>query len=279
METIDKNPDQNTRPEADYVGEDGLLYCGKCRTRKQFRCGSGHFAGRILSCVCDCKKKAYELEQERQRKEWHAMRVKELREAGVVDGSYKWMTFDADDGAGDRNAMNKAILYVEHWDEMRDENIGLMFSGETGNGKTFLASCIVNALIDREIPAMITTVPALITAMSADYEERKPEILRQIETADLLALDDVGVERKTGYAMEKLFEIVDARYRSKKPLIITTNLSFQALRNPSELEYKRVFDRLIEMCQPVPVCGGSRRSDIAKNKSEIARKLLCGDAK
>lgn len=279
LETIDKNLKQSVRPKADYVGEDGLLYCGKCRTKKQFRCDAGHFAGRILNCACECQTKAYEREQEELRKQWHDERVRELREAGIGDESYKRMTFDTDDGAGDRAAMNTAALYVEHWDVMRDENIGLVFSGETGNGKTFLASCIVNALIEREIPAMITTVPALITAMSADYEERKPEILWQIGAVDLLVLDDVGVERKTGYAIEKLFEIVDARYRSGKPLIITTNLSLTALRKPSELEYKRVYDRVLEMCQPVSVRGGSRRDEIAKSKSAIARKFLCGDNK
>lgn len=269
------------KPKADpddYIGDDGLLYCGRCRTRKQFR----HFVPVMnremtVTVACDCARAAYEAAEAERRQRERLEHVKQLRKQGVGDESYRRMTFVADDGGGDREAAGIACRYVQHWPKMLEGNVGLVFSGEPGNGKTFYASCIANALIDQGIPAMITTVPALIAAMAADFEARKPEILQRIKEVDLLVLDDVGVERKTGYTSEKLFEIIDARYRAGKPLIVTTNVSLHDIQNPATLEYKRVFDRILELCQPVPVRGRSRRGEIAKNKSDYARALLRGE--
>ena len=87
-------------------------------------------------------------------------------------------------------------------------------------------------------------------------------------------LDDLGTERQTSYAAEKMFEIIDARYRSRRPLIVTTNLTLDEISNPQQMEYKRVFDRIVEMCQPVHVSSEGRRMAIARKKSEKTREIL-----
>lgn len=46
--------------------------------------------------------------------------------------------------------------YVEQWQTMRTENIGLLFWGGVGTGKSFLAGCIANALMEQEVPVLIT---------------------------------------------------------------------------------------------------------------------------
>ena len=76
--------------------------------------------------------------------------------------------------------------------------------------------------------------------------------------ADLLVLDDLGSTALNDFTTDKLFEIVDERYRSGKPLIVTTNL------NPDEawkssIGMRRIFDRLRERCRHVVVDGESRR--------------------
>lgn len=263
----------------DYIGEDGLLYCGKCHTRKQTRIFVPLFnEDRVVYSVCDCQLAEQNAQKEAQARRVQMERVAALRKAGVGDENYRRMTFSADDGGGDRAAFKVANDYVRNWQAMREGNVGLLFSGEPGSGKTFCASAIANALIDAGIPAMIATVPSLATAMSADFEAKKPEILAQVKSVDLLVLDDVGIERRTSYMAERLFEIVDARYRSGKPLIVTTNLGLAEIRDTKSnpLEYRRVFDRIMELCQPVVVQGGSRRSGIARSKAEFARDLLIG---
>ena len=45
----------------------------------------------------------------------------------------------------------------------------------------------------------------------------------------------MGVERSTEYAMEQMFFVIDSRYRSRRPMIITTNLKLAELKNPPEM--------------------------------------------
>ena len=53
----------------------------------------------------------------------------------------------------------------------------------------------------------------------------------------LLIIDDLGVERSTEYAMEQMFFVIDSRYRSRRPMIITTNLKLAELKNPPDLAH------------------------------------------
>ena len=69
-------------------------------------------------------------------------------------------------------------------------------------------------------------------------------------------------------------EIIDTRYRSGKPLIVTTNLTPDELKNPTDLRYKRVYDRVLEMCFPIQVEGKSRRQEKAQNKREQFKSLI-----
>ena len=48
--------------------------------------------------------------------------------------------------------MDKAHAYVENWKEAYKSNIGLLLFGDVGTGKSFLAGCIANALLDQDVP-------------------------------------------------------------------------------------------------------------------------------
>ena len=131
-----------------------------------------------------------------------------------------------------------------------------MFTGNVGTGKTFYACCIANAVIDRGCTAWVTTLQPLVRALCS-YESAE-KILAKIRKVDLLVLDDLGSTALNDFTTDKLFEIVDERYRSGKPLIVTTNL------NPDEawkssIGMRRIFDRLRERCRHVVVDGESRR--------------------
>ncbi len=59
------------------------------------------------------------------------------------------------------------------------------------------------------------------------------------------------MERGTEYALEQIYNIVDSRYRSRKPLIVTTNLTLDEIRHPQDTAHARIYDRLLEMCVPI----------------------------
>lgn len=259
--------------EDDYIGEDGLLYCGMCKAPRQMVLEVPMVGTRIVPIMCPCEIAKREAEAAREAMEAEQRRIDGMRKIGITSPDYREMVLAADDGSDPKM---RAIVdrYIEKRDLMRRENIGLLLHGSAGGGKTFWVSALANAMIDHGNSAMITTVPRLVTAMSQDFEAEKSRILEQVERVQFLVLDDVGIERQTGYMAEKMFEIIDARYRSRRPLIVTTNLTLEEISNPQQMEYKRVFDRIVEMCQPIHVSGEGRRKAIAREKSNKAREIL-----
>lgn len=176
------------------------------------------------------------------------------RDLCFTDLAYRNTTFDRDDSP-ENNLSKSARHYAESFAATTDQH-GIMFSGNVGTGKTFYACCIANAVIDRGFTAWVTTLQPLIRALY-DYDSAN-KTLDRIQSVDLLVLDDLGATAQNDYTMDRLFEIVDARYRSGKPMIVTTNLNPDEARNMN-LGMRRIFDRLIERCKSVVVDGESRR--------------------
>lgn len=275
LETIEAAAKENARHADDYVGEDGLLYCAKCNTRRQMPLNIPlpGYGMRIVPVLCKCDVERRDAEEAMRRAYEEQERIKRLRHMGITDAAYMGMTLDADDGL-DKKMGNVVRKYIDNRNEVEADNIGLLLHGDTDGGKTFWAAAIANAMIDNGMSAMVTTIPDLVKAMHANYEENKQQVLNQIRNVRFLILDDIGFERRTPYASEKMYEIINARYLAKKPLIVTTNLTLEQIKNPSDMDYKRVFSRIIEMTTPIHVAGMERRQKIAREKSAALRDML-----
>lgn len=256
----------------DFRDDEGFLVCHVCHERKQLEIDIlGHI--RKVPRMCACARERDRQRQEEAAKSEAALHIRRLQEKGIADPKYLKARIEADDRSNPK--VSDAVgRYVEKWDEMRKRNMGILFYGNVGTGKTFFAACIANGLIDKGISVLMTSIPSLITAMSKDYGRDKPRLLAEISSVPLLVLDDVGTERNTAYGYELVQEIIDTRYRSGKPLIVTTNLAPSELQNPTDLRYKRVYDRMLEMCHPILVDGASRREQKAKAMRSEAREIL-----
>ena len=77
-------PEPPREPE-DYIAEDGLLYCGKCHTPKQFRMDEPPFEGRLLPCLCQCQRERREREDAQREKVRHIQAVAELKRRGFTE--------------------------------------------------------------------------------------------------------------------------------------------------------------------------------------------------
>ena len=159
-------------------------------------------------------------------------------------------------------------------------NLGLLLWGQPGNGKTFAAACIANALLesDKCFPptVLMTTLGTVLNKLPGLSAQDKEFYLNQLLSCDLLILDDFGMERQTDYAREQVFNIIDGRYLAQRPLIVTTNLSLNHLKSTTDLSEKRIYDRVLEMCVPVYFGGGSLRPDKARVKMEQFRAITGG---
>jgi DNA replication protein DnaC len=260
-----------TPAEGDYTGEDGLIYCGKCRTAKQFRMESGPMEGKLFPRRCKCEQELFDKEQAEQEKRRHAMTVDRLKQDCFSDSAMREWTFANDNGKCAQ--MDKAHFYVNHFEAMRKDNFGYLLWGGVGTGKSFFAGCIANALMEKEIPVRMTNFSAVMNDLMGRFEGRN-EYIARLCRYPLLILDDFGMERETEYALEQVYHVIDSRWRSGKPLIVTTNLSLEQIQNPSDTAHARIYDRLLEICVPIRFEGGSMRKETAQVKMNRLKSMM-----
>ena len=256
--------------EGDYLGKDGLLYCGKCHTKKQTEV---IFRGikRHPMCLCKCETEKRDREEEEKKRIEFERKVKNLRRAGFPESNMQEWTFENDDMTNSRvtNAMKK---YVENFDEMKKQGKGLLLYGSVGTGKTFAACEVANALIDKGYPVLVTNFARIINSLQATFNRQ--EYIDSFNRFSLIVIDDLGIERNTEFAKEQVYNIIDSRYRVGLPMIITTNLSIDKIKKPDDIENGRIYDRILERCFPVEVTGQSRRRKaIRENYNDIKNML------
>ena len=257
----------------DYIGEDGLLYCGKCHTPKEayFPEGKELFGRDRHPAECDCQRAAREQRQAAEEHRRHVEAVENLKQRAFADSAMQQWTFENDNGRNPQTGI--ARRYAEHWEEMQAENIGCLFWGNVGNGKSYLAGCIANALMEKEIPVHMTNFALILNDLAASFENRN-EYISRLCRYPLLILDDFGMERGTEYGLEQVFNVIDSRYRSGKPLIVTTNLTLSELQHPKDTAHSRIYDRVLEMCPPVCCTGGNFRKKAAQDKLGLLKELM-----
>lgn len=262
---------QYARQEGDYTGEDGLLYCGKCHTQKQVR---QKFLGemKVLHCACKCSVERNKREAEEKRKRDRMQYLDGMRRTGFPDAEMRKWTFSHDDG-GNSKIIEIARKYVDNFNVMRSQGTGLLLYGNVGCGKSFAAACIANALIDRGTPCMMTNFSRIINQLQESFDGRQ-KYIDNLSRFDLLVIDDMAVERNSEYVWENIMNIVDSRYRSGLPLIVTTNLTIGELADPSDIRRQRVYSRLKEMCVPIEVTGADRRTSKMERNIMSAKSLL-----
>lgn len=269
---------RTTEELGDYTGDDGLLYCGKCHTPKQTRLSFNPLTGErteaIVRAACQCQREADEEAERRAVRDRFRLDMARRREDGLSCPDGLRYTFAQDDRQQPK-VSDACKRYVECWDEMRANNIGVLFYGSVGTGKSFLASCIGNGLLDRQVSVAATNFPRLLNLLQGTYE--KQALLDRLSIYKLLIVDDLGVERDSAYAEEQIFNIIDARSSSELPVIVTTNLTLEELERPTSMQYARIYDRVLEMCPiRLKLAGESRRKANASEREQLARKILLG---
>lgn len=254
--------------EGDYIGPDNLHYCGKCNTAKQviiIKPWNGEVSTPYCLCKCEAKKEAAE------RAAWEEMqearRLADRKAEAIKSESYKNMTFsNADMNKGNQKYLIMASSYVDKWPEVKRNNNSMIFSGGCGVGKTFVAGCIANDLLDMGVKVYMQTMVDML-AQASDFDT-VGELMQKVVDCDLLIIDDFGAQRETDFALEKVFDIVDKRIRSGKPFIVTTNLSKADLHSPDGIKQARIYSRLLEGSAIVEFKGVDIRLENGKNQAQ-----------
>lgn len=270
---------KQTRNAVDYTNEDGLLVCGVCGETKQTYLTlpnpTEDNMGKILTTkACGCDRKAEQEEADRKKAMEDRDKISKFRSLSMIDSKFDGVRFDQ----LERTKFNEKNLricerYVAKFPEMLQKNQGLLLWGDVGTGKSFAAAAIANALLEQVVPVVMVSFVEILKRIESKAMTQD-QIVSLINTANLVVFDDLGAERDSDYALEKVYGIVDARYRKQLPMIVTTNLPMEQMKGEEDIRYRRIYDRIFENCYPMQFTGPSwRRVEANRRFSEMSSLL------
>ena len=152
--------------------------------------------------------------------------------------------------------------FVKHFDTAYDN---LIFYGETGVGKTFLTHCIAKELLDTSHTVVYLTSLQLFDILEKNKFYKTDEYINNeqvsyILNCELLIIDDLGTELANSFTTSQLYYFIEERHMKQKSTIISTNLSFQELR---ERYSERIFSRFTGYYNFYMIAGDDIRIKIA----------------
>lgn len=251
---------------------DGLIHCSKCGKPRQMLLEGLPRLTQPIRIPCACEEALQKEQAATRMEDEKRTRIELLRRRGIPSTLYHQYTFAKDQGLVPE--IQYAKTYVDHFREMEKSATGLLFWGDVGTGKTYLAACIANALIEQEIPVKMTSIPQILNHLSGLFSEDRNRFLEDLTRPSLLIIDDLGAERRTDYSLEQIYAVIDSRYSSGKPMVLTTNLTLEEMENPGDRSLARIYSRVLERCVPVLINGPNLRKQNAERQFQEAKTIL-----
>jgi len=193
---------------------------------------------------------------EAQRKRLDAM----LRASGIPE-RVKDCTFSnyRADTDGQKAAMQSAMDFAMAFGVRRKTGDSLIFAGRPGTGKGHLAAAIMHKLMPEYLPVYTTCldmIRAVRDTWRKDSKHSETQVLQELEDADLLIIDEIGVQYGTDGEQTIIFDVLDRRYRQMKPSVLITNQDMAGLKS---FIGERAYDRLTQTAKWVVFDWGSYR--------------------
>lgn len=270
---IKQMTEKNPANSNDYV-VDSILFCGYCNTPKRSLLKIDNETVQVPA-LCKCQREKQDEYKKKEKYREQQREIDRLRQKGISNKLFLSYTLQNDNKHNDK-VTSVCIDYVEKFEKMQENNIGLLFYGNVGSGKTFYAVSIANALIDRCIPAKVINFPTVINQLQQTFQ--KDEYIQELTKYALVVFDDFGVERNTEYVNEQIYTVVNALYEAQKPFIVTSNLTLEDMKKPTNTTNERIYSRILDVCKPIAVTGKSQRDIHAEETTKIAREIFKDNA-
>lgn len=256
-----------------YYNDKGIKVCKTCNTPKEIYIDlDGEKVKTRVMCECEREKA---LKEEKAKEENNRMlSIEEFKNENIRP--YKNFTF--------KHAYDEMPIeikkYCDNFDKMKESNYGLMIFGGTGNGKTYMAGCIANELIEKGFKVVMANILDCLEYVQDNFDKtgNKSKFLEKLRTYDLVIIDDFGMESNSDFELKNVSRIINTRYESGLPLIITTNITRnEMLDNGLKIQQKRIYSRIVEMTYAIEIKTNDLRYNHGKNTRLKMRKILNGD--
>ncbi|MCD8005869.1 MAG: ATP-binding protein [Oscillospiraceae bacterium] len=258
----------------DYIASDGLKYCGKCHTPKEAFFPEGSYFGSSdrypVLCKCAAEKEAQHKAQQQEAERME--RISQLRSAAFKDIPASGWRFE--NAAVMTPQLSKAKSYADKWEDFKSNGIGLLLFGDVGTGKSYAAGCIANDLIEKSVVVKFSAMSRIVNHMQGTFGDDRENFMKQLMRPELLILDDLGAERSTSFGKECVFDVVNRRLLTGKPMIVTTNITLSAMKATTDLDDRRIYDQILEVCIPVQFKGQNFREVNRKANMQKAIEVL-----
>lgn len=172
--------------------------------------------------------------------------------------------------SNNKNAVKMANDYINKNKDKISSN-GLIIMGKSGVGKTHLAAAIANKLIENDkivLMGRLTTLLDMIKETFRDNTKSENELIELYSEVDMIIIDDLGTEKISSWALEKLYTILQNRFENGLPIIITTRFDKKGLisrfsySNDQDL-IDATISKLYQMCYGITL--KSTKNELAKS--------------
>ncbi len=211
------------------------------------------YLDRIYTCPL-CKDRGFIERDDRPAEKCKCFRKREseilLKESGMREmlkkNNFSVMRTDIYAGETQEHFLKAVELCRSFIDSFDSDYRNILFCGTVGTGKSFLSSCIAYELLATYHSVVYMSAKTLFDSLAeAQFSrEKEPEaeaVKERIYECELLIIDDLGTEMTNSYVGTELFTIINERFNSKKPVIISTNLELPLIRDRYS---DRIFSRL-----------------------------------
>lgn len=268
----------------DEYEKNGFPYCKHCNTQRFCKIDREKAPPVFVRIRCKCQQLKEKAKENAELKEKRKREFRERQKLSMIGDKYLDANLDtAEITPHNKQAYKSAEMYVKNADIVRSENIGIYIYGDNSSGKTYIAACICNALIEKGYSCEFTSIPKLLAETnrsSRDGRISQVEIVEQLSKKSFLFIDDLGKEfigDKSDYNYSKaeklLLDVLNARYGNGLPTIFTSNYSLDYFATNFKLD-KAIIERLNEMAtRVIKLEGDNFRTKALEEKNKLAKRL------
>lgn len=262
------NPDEGSY----YIGDDGLKHCSVCDEALEIKI-HWPWGDKTETCMCKCRTEAYHADMAALKTDETGLQIMRYTDINRrLNPSISDMTFEKDNGSQPKLSFCRE--YAKNFEDKLKRGSGLILLGPCGTGKSFGAGCILNSVLNQGYRALMISIEKIAEQAEEAGFEGKGEYFDDLMNIPLLIIDDLGTARETEYMMQITNRVISDRDKSMKPLIITTNIPYEDIRNPRTDDWARIWSRINARAIPINFSGTDKRSESAAKLRDETRKLI-----